>query len=609
MTDLHRHLNPEQKKVIATTTGVVLVVSGPGTGKTTTIQHYIAELIHQRQIDPAEILAVTFTNKAAGEMKKRVAKMAGQPPEIATIHSFAAGVLRKYPPQGYSRGFQIADDPTQFMLAAQLVKRLGIEAHPRFVLEKMTLARNLREKKILTDEGLDQFYQLYMKELMTRGLMDYDGLLTWCVHVFENNLSAREFYQDHYQHVLVDEFQDVSPIQYLLIWYLVAKKRNLLAVGDFDQSIYKFRGADVNIMLNLAKDFPEAVTLFLERNYRSTPSVIKAANYLIKNNHNRRDKALWTRNPEGIPPRVLSYADDRQEAEGIAAMIMSAVDKGRPYSDFAILYRVHTLSRVFEEVFANRQIPYQIIGGSGFFQRSEIKYFLPYFQAAAEEPAPETKLEAIYERILRETGYLSQLKKDKSSVGEKRLESVEELRSLLTYFDQQGKTAAEFLAFVQSTHPDNAAADTVKMMTVHGAKGLEFPVVFVVGAEKGMFPYYGNSDSPEDIEEERRLFYVAITRPQRTLYLTHPFKRTVKGRERKVKPSRFIEEMGLARNHDAPGQQEIGPDSLVNHPRFGQGSVVEIINDAEEKWVRINFIKYGLKKLPLSELGGQPVQD
>lgn len=666
---LHENLNPEQRRVMQHTNGVILVVSGPGTGKTTTIQHYITELITNKKIKPEEILAVTFTNKAADEMKERVKKLTGIQPYISTLHAFAASVLRKFPPKGYGRDFQIADDRTQFLLTLKLIKMLGINEHPRYILERLTLARNLRDKKILQEDNLEEFYRLYMKELMVEGLMDYDGLLTWCYFVFENNPSALGFFQERFKHVVVDEFQDISPIQYLLLRHLVQKQRNLLAVGDFDQSIYKFRGADVNIMLNLQKDFRELKTLFLERNYRSTSHIIQSANRLIKNNSRRKDKPLWTENKQGEKPQILKVLDGYQEAEEIAKIIKDGVKKGGKFADYAILYRIHILSRPFEEVFSTWQIPYQIVGGVGYYQRVEIQNIIAFFKLIREpensealqkvmlflaqckgiktkfvdrknidglslsmlgqfatedyirdlprqisQCAEKKKLEEIYDLVLGFTGYLDFLSKDKSTEGEKRLENVEELRSVLYFFDKNEKTLDDFLAFVETTGAEKDVEDAVKLMTVHAAKGLEFDTVFVVGAEKGMFPYYNNNENDEDIEEERRLFYVAVTRPKNTLYITYPLKRTLKGKEINLQPSPFINEMesqpkkpklqikpkiNKSRFSKKLTRDEISEGSMVMHSYFGRGYITEITENPDETWIKAEFVNYGCKTLIL----------
>lgn len=666
---LHEILNPEQRRVMQHTNGAILVISGPGTGKTTTIQHYITELITNKKIKPEEILAVTFTNKAADEMKVRVKKLTGIKPCISTLHAFAASVLRKFPPKGYNREFQIADDRTQFLLTLKLIKMLGINEHPRYILERLTLARNLRNKKILQEDNLEEFYRLYMKDLMTEGYIDYDGLLTWCYFIFENNPFAREFFQEKFKHVVVDEFQDISPIQYLLLCHLVQKQRNLLAVGDFDQSIYKFRGADVNIMLNLQKDFPELKTLFLERNYRSTSHIIQSANKLIKNNSRRKDKPLWTENKQGEKPQILQFTDGYQEAEEIAKTIKEGIKRGGKFADYAILYRIHILSRSFEEVFSTWQIPYQIVGGVGYYQRTEIQNMISFFKLIKEpdnfvalqkvmhflaqckgnkpkfvglknidglslsmlsqfttedyirdlprqisQCGEKNKLAAIYDLILDYTGYLVFLRKDKSTEGEKRLENVEELRSVLYFFDKNGKTMDDFLSFVETTGTEKDAEDAVKLMTVHGAKGLEFDTVFVVGSEKGMFPYYNNSEKDEDIEEERRLFYVAVTRPKNMLYITYPLKRTLKGKEINLYPSPFINEMeskpfkpklqikpkiNKSRFSKKLTRDEISEGSRVMHSSFGRGYITEIIENPGETWIKVEFFTYGCKTLIL----------
>lgn len=630
----NKELNKEQKEIISNLDGVNLVVAGPGTGKTTTIQYYLAELVRNK-IKPEEILAVTFTKKAANEMKKRVKNMHVENINISTIHSFAAGLLRKFPPPGYHRDFTIIDESREFAITSELIKKLDITEHPSFVLERLTLSRNLRDRKMLAKDGLKKFYHHYMKKLMQEKLMDYDGLLTWCCYVLENNIKALDYCHQKLNHIIVDEFQDVSPIQYKIIYELVKNSKNLLCVGDFDQAIFSFRGSDVSIMLNLEKDFPDSKIFFLEENYRSTEKIVKAANRLIKNNYNRKDKLLKSNRKEGINPLVRVFEDETQEAIFVIKCIKEGIKRGLKYSDFAVLYRVNVLSRIFEAIFSKCNIPYQVLGGTGFFERKEIKNILAFYYLMLDyndlkalnkvihlfmkctgihgidftttiipdfikELKKEENLVRVYEKILAETGYLKYLKKDKSLAGEKIIENVEELKSVLVSFANEGKGIEEFIEFVENT---NAEEDnnSVKLMTAHTAKGLEFDTVFIVGAESTLFPHY-NSETKDALEEERRLFYVAMTRAENELYISYPKTKVHKGSIKKLKPSPFIKEIA-ERNFSIANffnkdkntnvnqkpsksslhKENIKEGSIVLHPLFGKGCITSIAQLEESR--------------------------
>ncbi|KJS81991.1 MAG: hypothetical protein JM58_16005 [Peptococcaceae bacterium BICA1-8] len=658
---LHDKLNSQQLNVIRHNKLAILVVSGPGTGKTTTSVNYIAEIISKRYALPNEIMAVTFTNKAADEMKVRVNNLVGTKPHISTIHSFANSVLRKYPPPGYNNNFKIIDERKQFGIIANMLKEMNLEFHPQYVLERLTLARNSRIKNILEQEKLVDFYQLYMNKLRDINSIDYDGLLTWCLNMFEKNPHVLEYYQDRYKYVLVDEFQDISSIQYGIIYNIVQKNRNLLCVGDFDQSIYGWRGSDVSIMLNLKKDFPELTTLYLEENYRSTPNIIEMANRLIKNNTRRKEKPLWTKNERGSEPTIKVYFDEHKEANDIALTISNAVKKGKNYSDFAILYRVHVRSRIFEEVLSNERIPYQVIGGTGYYQQKEIQNIIAFYKLAVEPNNEEaisrivamlyqindkknkitigttknhdvslmeltqfadenyirgipelimqiskiSSLEEIFDQIIKYINYLKYLGRDNSIQGEKRLENVEELRSVLYHFDQAGKNVKEFIQFAENTHTDEKQA-SVKLMTAHAAKGLEFDTTFVVGVEQGLFPYYKH-DSEEEIEEERRLLYVAITRAKNILQISYPLKRVVKGKSISIQPSQFLIELGPETQtinkkynfRDRLSKDEISKGSVIIHSHFGKGYIAGINEQQTVTELTIDFIEVGIKKIIL----------
>lgn len=675
--ELHLNLNKDQLKIVRETQGVIRVISGPGTGKSTTCVHYIAELINSQKARGEDILAVTFTNKAAKELKSRVAKIVGSSPTVSTIHSFCAAILRKHPPLGYSENFTILDEGGQFISIGHLVRRLNLGIHPRVILEKMTLARNLRDMSILETEGLEEFYKIYMVDLMERDIIDYDGLLIWCLWVFEKYPQVLQAISDRYKYILVDEFQDISPIQLDIIKLLINSHRNLMVVGDPDQSIYRFRGSDVSIMVNLDKIFPRIKTFYLNQNYRSSENIIKAAVNLINNNKKARlAKSLWTKRGKGESVEVLDFATETDEVEYIAAYIKEKVSQGSKYEDFAILYRVNILGIEFETTFSKLDIPYEILGGISFYQSTEIKNILAFFKLAADptdnasflkacsilaqvkgltirnfqkryyqekdlalidiaylaeenfirelpdfinQLSKEERLAKIYERVLDKTKYLEYLKKDNSTVGVQRVENIEELKSIVLKMQESGKNLRDFLELVDRIGLENKE-DSVKLMTIHGAKGLEFNTVFIVGAVKGMYPHF-RSEEEEELEEERRLFYVAVTRAKDKLYITYPNSILVKGERVKKKPSIYIDELKLPKKSfntqetnlsrdalskdtfvgDIPQLKRVASDrgvspllkagSIVYHPKFGKGYVVNITGQFPQTIVAIDFSK------------------
>jgi len=663
--DIHSKLNAQQRTVVNNIGGILRVMSGPGTGKTLTSVHYIAEIISTQKAQPKQILAVTFTNKAANELKERVLKMVGKCSDVSTIHSFCASVLRKYPPLGYSENFTILDETGQFITTCNLIRRLRIDKHPRVILERLTLARNLRDINILKEEELEDFYKVYMTSLQEQDIIDYDGLLTWSLYVFEKNPSALEYFRNKYKFVLVDEFQDTSPIQLAIIKLLVEKNRNLFVVGDPDQSIYRFRGADVSIMVELDKVFPELKTYYLSQNYRSTKAIVKGANNLMNNNKKRTEKPLWSQRGEGEKPVILGFDDETKEAEFVASYIEKEINKGKRYEDFAILYRVNFLGNEFETFFSGKGIPYQIVGGTGYFQRAEIKNVLAFFKLVANPSDNESFLRScsvlsqvsgsstrnfknnfvnvdiplidvaymakesfirtlpdfinqiskqknlvdMFELILEKTQYLEYLKKDTSTEGERKVENLEELKSVLTKYRESGRGLEEFLEQIENVHEEENE-NSVKLLTAHAAKGLEFDTVFLVGVEKGMYPHF-KAKTEEDIEEERRLFYVGVTRAENKLFITYPKKKHYKGEEIKVYPSKFINELKVGHDPFVTGieygkvsKDAISEGSIVFHASFGRGYIKSIsegsIGGTIQTKVKVDFS--GIEKILILEL-------
>lgn len=625
MREIHKHLNQEQKKIISNPSGVKLIISGPGTGKTATITNYISEVILAGLAKPEQIMAVTFTNQAAEEMQERVAKTAGGKVYIATLHSFAAQVLRRYPPAGFTPEYKIIDEQRQYAIIAQTAKELGLQDHPAYIIEKLTLACNTRDRILLATLNFEDLYRKYASYKKLNNLLDYDDLLVWCAYIFENNPQALSYYQQKFTYLLVDEYQDINPVQHTILKLLAQHHKNFVAVGDFDQAIYGFRGADINIMLNFQKEFPTCQTFYLEQNYRSTQNIIAAANHLIKYNRNRKDKPLFTLRETGVTHVTQSFGDEELEAAQVASIIQEGIQQGKKYSDYAVLYRVNVLSRIYEETFASLGIPYQVLGGSGFFQRREIQAILAFLtlcqdpknksaldkavgmlvemnkskessetiRAVLNELAEISNLEESYDIILEQTGYLDYLKLNKSIAGLRKVDNVEELRSTLVKSSDAGNSIADFLAFIDQVH-SGKGTNVVKLMTSHAAKGTEFDTIFIVAAEEGMFPHY-NAETEEQLEEERRLFYVSVTRAKNHLFIFHTTSRMNKGKVIRVLPSPFINELHIVRNRGVAvpkpirnrkafkkndnvplGLNDISEGLIVNHTTFGRGVITDI---------------------------------
>jgi DNA helicase-2/ATP-dependent DNA helicase PcrA len=563
-------LNQEQKKIVEDTEGVKLVVSGPGTGKTTTVTHFLANLLATGK-KPDEILAVTFTVKAAREMKERVRVLTSVWPDVSTIHSFARSVLCIFPPKGFTADFSIIDEKFQWRLIERLLAKAKLSMHPQEVKELLTLARNTRDNRILEKRKLSGLYNEYMQELRSNNSMDFDALQTWAAWTFENNPDALELYRDKYYYILIDEFQDTSQIQYALLRPLVAN--NLLCVGDFDQSIYGFRGADVNLILNLKNDYPDLTTHFLKENYRSTKTIVKAANALIVNNKKRQQKPHFTNRPEGKGIICKPCADPSTEAEYIAREIQDSVQDGDArWASFAVLYRNNILSVPIAKALSKRKIPFQIIGDKDFFDLPEIKNILCFFRLLAQPDDQESKGDAIsvlnnlgvrasraelpsllkhldfqgdlvgiYNAILEQTGMMKELERNTSQSGLNALENVKELENIL--IDMENKNLEAFLYDIEETRSSDKK-DAVNLLTIHKAKGLEFETVFICALDDDTLPNY-KSQNREAIEEERRLLYVALTRAKNRLYLTYPRKKTVKKAKIRLSPSRFMRELEL----------------------------------------------------------------
>lgn len=628
-------LNPMQKEAVYHTEGPLLVLAGAGSGKTRVLTHRIAYLIEEKGVNPWNIMAITFTNKAAAEMRERVDKIVGFGSEsiwVSTFHSSCVRILRRHIEYlGYSTSFTIYDGDDQKTLMKQIFKKLDIDTKQfkeRAVLGKISSAKDemitpeeyelnaggdFREKKIA------QIYKEYQKELKKNNALDFDDLILKTVELFQNVPEVLNYYQERFRYIMVDEYQDTNLVQFKLVDLLAKKYRNLCVVGDDDQSIYKFRGANIENILSFEKAFPGARVIKLEQNYRSTQNILNAANEVIRNNRGRKDKTLWTANEEGTPVRFLQFDTAYEEAEAIAREIRdkSALEQ-RSYSDFAVLYRTNAQSRLLEEKFILYSIPYRLVGGVNFYQRKEIKDILCYLKTIANGqddlavqriinvpkrgigatsigkvtifasangmsfyqallrvkavPAigkagdkigvfteqiedfksrlPELSIKELIEEILEKTGYKKELEAEGEIEAETRLQNIEELINKAVSYSESAEEPTlngflEEVALVADVDNMDESENRVILMTLHSAKGLEFPYVYLSGMEDGLFPSSMSimSDDKDAVEEERRLCYVGITRAQKDLTLTAARQRMTNGETRFSKVSRFVEEI------------------------------------------------------------------
>ena len=659
------NLNPPQLKAVEHTDGPLLILAGAGSGKTRVITYRIANLIFNKGVSPSNILAVTFTNKAAEEMKERINKFQMENRHgvnglwIGTFHSICLRLLRRHGSVlGYRNDFSISDKSDQLDIVRECVKELNINDEIYPVNSLANRVSHLKNRLITPDEfaktskgfGVDdkalKVYRLYQEKLASRHAMDFDDLIMKCVELFEKNQELRDKYQETLRYILVDEYQDTNAAQYRLIRLLSDNHQNLCVVGDDDQSIYRFRGAELQNILSFESDFPSATVIRLEQNYRSTGSILGIAGTVIERNAGRHVKRLWTENPEGEPVDYRRTDDEREEAKYVARCIKSMIKNGRRGRDFAILYRTNAQSRIIEEIMIESGLPYIIVGGLKFYERKEIKDIMAYIKASLH-PEDDVTLRRIinvphrgigavtlksveeyaalhrvslYEGVLklspgnpklkgfidiieklrnlvRElppsefvkltfeiTGYIEALKKDEK--GEDRIENVMELRAAVNRYEERmpGMDICGFLdeasLFSSSDDPELKSSDNVGLMTLHSAKGLEFPVVFITGLEEGMLPHAGSMDNEEEIEEERRLCYVGITRARERLFLTSARKRNIFGQLMDRTESRFI--------RDIRGNAKIRIEIDSSH-MYNKFVNREVINIPKVSWERGKF--------------------
>ncbi|NLW46781.1 MAG: DNA helicase PcrA [Firmicutes bacterium] len=717
--DILSGLNEPQSEAVRHTEGPLLILAGAGSGKTRVLTHRIAYLL-QQGVKPWQILAVTFTNKAAQEMRERVLNIVGPAAEaiwVSTFHTACVRILRQEIQElGFNKNFVIFDSQDQLTLIKNILKEMNLSDknyHPKALLASISSAKNeLVGPEEYQRKAADHWanivaevYVKYQKKLRANNGMDFDDLIMLTVRLFKEVPAALEKYQERFRYIMIDEYQDTNHAQYLLVTMLASKYRNLCVVGDDDQSIYSFRSADIRNILEFERDFPETHIVKLEQNYRSTKNILHTANEVIKNNRGRRSKQLWTQNCEGEMIAVYNAADEREEAWFVAEEISRLVQEGaNRYSDFAILYRTNAQSRNFEEAMVQRGLPYRVIGGFRFYERKEIKdllaylrlvynpadrislariinvpkrgigdasfdrfrYFLddhnysimdgfanlneiPSLTGRAIKPLTEfyrllegwiekreqLSVKELTERILLDSGYLQELKNEGTIEAQGRIENLDQFLALTLDFEQNSddRSLAAFLetvalvADIDNYEPD---ADALVMMTLHSAKGLEFPVVFLVGLEEGLFPHNRALMETKELEEERRLCYVGITRGQHRLYVTHANMRTIFGSRNISIPSRFLMEMpketinilkgpaapksdrvteksttsvsratGIQPKTDVDGEA-IHPGSKVRHPKWGIGTVISKEGAGTDAQLKVAFPGLGIKILILA---------
>lgn len=637
--ELLEGMNDKQAEAVVTTEGPLLVMAGAGSGKTRVLTHRVAYLIEEKGVLPWNILAITFTNKAAKEMQERVGKLLGESANdvwVSTFHALCVRILRRDIEKiGYNRAFTIADTSEQRTLMKRICGELNIDTKkfdPRSILSEISNAKNaLLTPAEYSDKANSMFenmvaraYKLYQQELEANQALDFDDLIMKTIELFEQDQETLEFYQNKFHYIHVDEYQDTNDAQYRLVNLLARGYQNLCVVGDADQSIYGWRGANMNNILNFEHDYPQAKTVMLEQNYRSTQNILDAANEVIVNNVNRRKKKLWTENGQGEKISYYRAQSEHDEAQFIVAKIKEEREKhGYHYNDFAILYRTNAQSRVVEETFLKSSVPYMMVGGHKFYDRKEIRDVLAYLtlifnpqdsmsftrvvntpkrgigmtsvehlrefandnhwsllQAAENvdianqitsrtrnkiaafgdlmknltKQAEYLSLTDLTDQILELSGYNKMLDQDKNLEAQARRENLDEFKSVTQEYDEKHKDdegdniqkITNFLAdlaLVSDQDDVDEQAPAVTLMTLHAAKGLEFPVVFLVGMEEGIFPLSRAVMEDDELEEERRLAYVGITRAKKKLYLTNAFSRLLYGRIQRNQPSRFVEEI------------------------------------------------------------------
>ena len=725
--EIYQGLNPQQQEAVLHTDGPLLILAGAGSGKTRVLTHRIAYLIKEQGVNPWNIMAITFTNKAAEEMRERVDKIVGMGSEsvwVSTFHSSCVRILRRYIDRiGYENNFSIYDTDDQKTLMKDICKRLEVDT--KVTKERALLSAISRAK----DEGVgpDEYrlnamgdyklqkvaevYTEYQNQLKKNNALDFDDLLVKTVELFKSCPEVLDSYQERFRYIMVDEYQDTNTIQFQFVSLLAGKYRNLCVVGDDDQSIYKFRGANIGNILGFEQVFPDAKVIKLEQNYRSTQNILDCANEVIRNNQGRKEKRLWTDNEEGELIRFRQFLNGYEEAEFIAGDIQDKVRRAEnSYKDFAILYRTNAQSRLFEEKFLLANIPYKLVGGVNFYARKEIKDILAYlktvdnarddiavkriinvpkrgigaasiskiqdyadergisfYEAAkiAEEvpgmgrSAAKVKpfvtfiqslrsqleyvsVSELFNNIMEETGYVKDLELEETEEAKDRIENIDELYSKIVTYEEENEHPTldgflEEVALIADIDTVDESDERVLLMTLHSAKGLEFPNVYLAGMEDGIFPSYMtiSSDDRDELEEERRLCYVGITRAMKHLTLSSAQMRMIRGETQYNKVSRFVREIprelvdmgrpipekkapeiNLGSSYEQMRQAfrakafepkqftvkkadglDYGVGDTVKHVKFGIGTVKDITEGGRDYEVTVDFDRVGVKKM------------
>ena len=658
-------LNEKQQEAVKITDGPLLVLAGAGSGKTKVLTTRIAYLIKEKNISPFNILAITFTNKAAKEMKDRIINMLGSvgyDMQISTFHSFGLNVIRKnYELLRYHSNFTIIDSDDSLTIIKKILKELNLDPkfyNPKAIRNSISGAKNELiepeeyskyigndfEQKVLT------VYEKYQERLLTNNSLDFDDLLMKPIKLFRDNPNVLKEYQEKYKYILVDEYQDTNEAQYILVKMLSAKYRNICVVGDNDQAIYAWRGSNYRNILNFEKDYKETKTVFLEENYRSTQNILNAANSVIKNNKERKDKNLWTNNEEGLKINYHRSQNEKDEAFYVVSEIKKLINNGTNKEDIAVLYRTNAQSRAIEDILLRENIPYKVVGSFYFYNRKEIKDLISYLKliynnyddnsllrvinvpkrgiglktienlatkAMTEKKAIydviDSGKELVFKKIIEEikqvqenlsltelvdlvldkSGMKQELIDEKSLEADIRLENLEEFKTITRNFEERNGIISleEFLAEITlvsdiEEHKNNT--DVITLMTVHSAKGLEFDSVFVIGLEEGIFPHRNSFDSSEQMEEERRLCYVAITRAKKKLYLVNARQRMIFGDSSMNPPSRFIDEIDKKCLNIEDEMQKFDKESMIDdtieyrvgdkviHELYGEGIIISM---------------------------------
>lgn len=652
MNALVKNMNSEQSEAVRTTEGPLLIMAGAGSGKTRVLTHRIAYLLDEKDVSPYNILAITFTNKAAKEMNARVEHLVGEEAQViwmSTFHSMCVRILRRDADRiGIERNFTIIDPTDQKSVIKDVLKSENIDSkrfEPRMFIGAISNLKNelktpedaQKEANDFHSQMVATVYKGYQRQLSRNEALDFDDLIMTTINLFERVPETLEYYQNKFQYIHVDEYQDTNKAQYTLVKLLANKFKNLCVVGDSDQSIYGWRGADIQNILSFEEDYPEAKTIFLEQNYRSTKNILNAANEVIKHNSERKPKGLWTANSGGDKIQYYEAMTERDEAEYVVKEIMKHQRSGKKYSEMAILYRTNAQSRVLEETFMKANIPYTMVGGQKFYDRKEIKDLLSYLRVIANSnddislqriinvpkrgigPSSVEKIQTyalqnnismfdalaevdfiglskkvtqecisfyemiqnlikeqefleiseIVDEVLQKSGYRDMLDREQSIESRSRLENLDEFMSVPKDYEEntplEEQSLINFLTDL-SLVADIDEADTqngVTLMTMHSAKGLEFPIVFIMGMEESLFPHIRaiKSEDDHEMEEERRICYVAITRAEELLYITNATTRMLFGRSQSNMPSRFLKEIpeDLLDSHTGQKRQTISP--------------------------------------------------